>query len=913
MGAGWIIITVTVLCALSLFAVAYIGERRNLSNNALVYTLSLAVFCTAWTFYGSVGRAATSGIGFLPIYLGPTLVAILFPLLLRKMIRITKVNRITSIADFIASRYGKSTLLAGLVTIMAVVGTVPYISLQLKAIATSFEVLWESAVGPISSSPNFLANTGLVVALLLALFAILFGTRHADVTEHNSGLVLAIAFEAVFKLAAFLAVGLYVTFGLYEGFGDLFAPERLNLDQQQLLQFEAAGSYGDWGWLIFLSMMAILFLPRQFQISVLENTSERHLFKAMWAFPLYLLLINLFVLPIAFAGLQQQPTADADFYVLSLPLANDQLGLALLVYVGGLFAATGMVIVATVTLSTMISNDLIVPILLRWPRMGLANRPNLSPILLSIRRLAILAILLLAYGYYVAAGRVSLVSIGLISFAAVAQFAPALLGGIYWKRGNRLGAIAGLLSGFLIWAYTLPLPSLEQLGGLSLTFTAAGPFGIDWLRPYALFGSTIENPVTHSLVWSLVTNTLVYITLSLLSTQTIREHAQSSRFVDVFERSEELDQLMIWGQTPTVGMLQRLLHRFLGERRAETALKEWEGATDSSLQAVDDAPPSLVNHVEKVLASAIGSASAHVVIASMLTEASLTMDEVINLLEETSKVYRYSQRLEQQSRELEKRTAELRVANERLKELDQMKSDFVSHVTHELRTPLTSIRAFSEILSENGDLDLAQRREFLGIIRGESERLTRLINNVLDLSKIESGNAEWLLSDVDLIEVVKESFALVEQLFVDKGIKTELLLPPAVPTLRADRDRLVQVMLNLLSNAIKFCDEEKGRVSITLTATINTLTVSVGDNGPGIDEKDADLIFAEFQQVRNVTRGKPQGTGLGLPISRHIIEHFGGRLWVESEPGQGATFKFELPVLREQPPPELNPLQAWSV
>ena len=460
---GASIVVISFLYVGLLFAIALYGDKRANSGrsiiaNPYIYTLSLAVYCTSWTFYGSVGRAATSGIGFLPIYLGPTLMAALWWYVLLKMVRISKAHRITSIADFIASRYGKSHLLGGLVTIIAVLGIVPYIALQLKAISASFSTILQYPNSLVSAAPDalpFLQDNTFYVAMLLAVFTILFGTRHLDATERHEGLVAAIAFESIVKLIAFIAVGLFVTFGMFDGFDDLFSRATAIPELNALLvQGGAAGNYTTWASLTVLSMLAIILLPRQFQVAVVENVNERHLNKAIWLFPLYLLAINIFVLPIALGGLMHFPagTVDADTFVLTLPLSEGQTWLALLAFVGGLSASTGMVIVETIALSTMVCNDLVMPILLRLKALRLTERADLSNLLIGIRRAAIVLVLALGYVYFYLAGEAyALVSIGLISFSAVAQFAPAMLGGLFWKGGTRLGALTGLSAGFLIW------------------------------------------------------------------------------------------------------------------------------------------------------------------------------------------------------------------------------------------------------------------------------------------------------------------------------------------------------------------------------------------------------------------------------------------------------------------------------
>lgn len=892
-----------------LFAVAHYSDKRadegrSLTNNPYVYALSLAVYCTAWTFYGSVGRAASTGVGFLPIYLGPTLMAALWWFVLRKIIYISKANRITSIADFIASRYGKSTLLGGIVTIIAVIGIIPYISLQLKAVSISVTLLWhypDLSLPALSEIP-VLRDTGFYVALMMAAFAILFGTRNIDVTEHHQGVVVAIAFESLVKLLAFISVGIFVTFGVFKGFNDLFGQAVQYPELQALFTIgDGPHFYEDWAWLIFLSMMAIMFLPRQFQMAVVENVNERHLNTAIWLFPLYLLLINLFVLPIAFAGRLYFPNGQAipDMFVLLMPMVHDQALLTVIVFIGGLSAATGMIIVETIALSTMVSNDLLMPTLLQIPSLHMAERQDLPALLLRIRRGAIIVVVLLGYTYFRLTGEAfTLVSIGLMSFAAVAQFAPLILGGIYWKNGTRLGALIGLLAGFTVWAYTLPLPSLVQAGWLSGSFIEQGPFGITALKPYALFGLTSLSPVSHSLFWSMLANVAGYVGGSLIGRQSVIEHRQAKLFVDVYRQVVQEGQIHLWSGAASVLDLQMLLQRFIGRRRTNEALAEY--AQEQGVESVEalEATPELVEFAEKLLAGTIGAASARVAIASIVKEEPISVGEIIHMLDETSQIVTYSRRLEQKSRELEATTAELQAANERLKELDKLKDEFISTVTHELRTPLTSIRALTEILYDNPELNNDRRTHFLSIVLKESERLSRLINQVLDFAKIESGTFEWNLSEVDLRDVVQDALSSTQQLFQDENIRLDVETSEDVPPIVADRDRIMQVLLNLLSNAVKFTDDW---VAVRLQVEQDCLRLDVSDNGQGISPDRQEVIFEKFRQENKKVPGKAMGTGLGLPISRHIINHFGGELWVESEPGEGATFSFTLPLSTAQP------------
>jgi signal transduction histidine kinase len=312
------------------------------------------------------------------------------------------------------------------------------------------------------------------------------------------------------------------------------------------------------------------------------------------------------------------------------------------------------------------------------------------------------------------------------------------------------------------------------------------------------------------------------------------------------------------------------------------------------------ADADLVQFAETQLAGAIGGASARVMIGSVVQEEPPSIDEVMDILDEASQVRAYSRELERKSRELEAATTELRAANAQLQELDRMKDDFVSTVTHELRTPLTSIRSFSEILRDDPEAPLPERRRFLAIIVKETERLTRLINQMLEMAKIESGNAEWRTSELDMHDVIREAVEATSQLFREKGVALSLSLAESVPKVLADQDRLMQVLINLLSNAVKFSPGGQGKVEVRLSSARGALRVDVRDNGPGIDPSHHETIFEKFRQAGDAATGKPSGTGLGLPISRRIIEHFGGKLWVESIPGRGATFSFVLPL--EAPP-----------
>ena len=922
-----------------LFAIAFWGDKRaeagkSIISNPYIYALSLAVYCTAWTFYGSVGAASRSGAtGFLSIYLGPTLMMILGWPILRKIIHISKINRITSIADFIASRYGKSAAIAGAVTIIAVLGIVPYMSVQIKAISTSFQLISQYPdvymAKTVTSLPA-IKNTAFFVAILLALFAVVFGTRHLEATERHEGLVAAIAFESSVKLIAIISVGLFITYGLYSGFGDLFTQASLVPQIKQLFVMEVnASTFTGWYNALFLAMMAIFLLPRQFQVIVVENVDENHLKKAVWLFPLYLLAINIFVIPIAFGGMlyffeqcasdpvcqQELPqtfggilkfakgTVDADYFALTLLMAKKQQGLALFAFIGGMSAATGMVIVETIALSTMVCNELVMPVLLRLPFLKLEQKTDLSHLLLIIRRISILLIVLLGYLYFhYVVEYYSLVSIGMISFAAVAQFCPAVIGGIFWKGATRLGTLWGLLAGFFIWVYTLVLPSLAQAGFLSRELLTHGPFGIELLSPIHLFGLDVQhlgfNQYTHAVFWSMVVNCALFIGVSLFSRQNAMEQKQATLFVDVFKYSAESEKSSFWKASASVVDLRMLLERFLGKSRIHDAFSLYAREHHINWEQELIADAGLVSYAEKLLAGAIGSASALVMVRSVVDEEPLGMDEIMHILDETQQMIIYSQ-------ELEKATRDLEAANDRLKELDRLKNEFISTVTHELRTPLTSVRALAEIIQKSPDLDAEKHHKFVGIIIKESERLSRLINDVLDFQKIESGQIHWQMTRLDFREVIEDSVFSTGQLIEEKKIALMLDISKKPGFVSGDKDRLIQVMVNLISNAVKFCDPDNGRIKVGMRVVTDKtgdnknryLKVWVKDNGIGIGKDDQEIVFQEFRQVISRSKGRPGGTGVGLTITKHIIDSHDGRIWVDSELNKGATFFFTLPLV----------------
>ena len=628
----------------ALFAIAHVGENRGqrLMNGPLrpvIYALTLGVYCTSWTFLGSVGLSSRTGYDFIPIYLGPVLVIGVGYVFFARIVRLAKDNNISSIADFVASRYGKNQGVAATVTLIAVIGVLPYIALQLKAISASLEVFLASntavPLGGIGTklavSPVF-GDISLLVALVLAFFAIVFGTRQVDTTEHQDGLMIAVAMESAIKLMAFLAAGVFVTWWLFDGPSDLFNQVAAKPEVAKI--FNQTPDWGLWFTMTLLSAGAIIMLPRQFHVAVIENRSPADLRHAAWMFPLYLVAINLFVIPIAMAGLLTFPdgTIDRDLTVLALPLRDGAGVFALVVLIGGLSAATAMVIVECVALAIMISNDLFMPLVLS--RRAGASIKDMGTMILVVRRVAIVLVLLLGYAYYRAAGDAALASIGLLAFAAIAQIAPAFVGGLLWSRANARGAIAGLLTGLTVWAYTLLLPSFGPSNEFFGPIIRNGIFSIEWLKPDALFGLSI-NPLVHGVLASLAANILTFIGMSLTRRPNASERVQANVFVTP-ENSGAASSFRLWRSTVTVEELRQTVARYLGEDRTRAAFQSFATTSNLSADSTRDADAHTMRFAEHLLASAIGASSSRLVMSLMLRRRNLSSDAALRVLDDAS-------------------------------------------------------------------------------------------------------------------------------------------------------------------------------------------------------------------------------------------------------------------------------------
>ena len=645
---GWVVVVIALAYIGFLFLVASYGDRRHelvrgSRARLLIYPLSLAIYCTSWTFFGSVGVAARTGFDFLTIYIGPVLmVGLAYPLIIR-IVRLAKGQNITSIADFIAARYGKSQAVAATVALIAIVGMIPYIALQLKAVSSSVgTILAETSAGSVAAQP-LLGDIALFVALLMAAFAVLFGTRHIDATEHQDGLMLAIATESIIKLVAFLAIGVFVTFVMFPGPLTLFSTA---LQQPQmtavltrvppLTAFFATTA---------LSLFAIVLLPRQFHVAVVENRSEAEIRRAAWLFPAYLVLINLFVMPIAMAGLLTFPAggADGDMFVLALPLRAHSELFTLVAFVGGLSAATAMVIVESVALAIMVSNDIVMPFILTRRAERAGEPSDAGAQLLTVRRIAIFAILFLAYIYYRLAGPAQLASIGLLSFAAITQLTPVFFGGLIWRRGTAPGAIAGMTAGILVWAYTLLLPSISDAGMVGEHILSDGPFGLAWLRPQALFGLDLP-PLVHGVALSLVANIALYFGGSFARRPSAIERVQADLFVPT-SLAPIAPSFRLRRASVTVEELTATIARYLGEERTRESFASFAASRRVSLEPQAEADFQLLQYGEYLLASAIGAASSRLVLSLLLRKRTVSTKAALKLLDDANAAIHYNREI----------------------------------------------------------------------------------------------------------------------------------------------------------------------------------------------------------------------------------------------------------------------------
>ena len=886
----------------ALFAVAYFTLKhrptyRRLSRKSWIYALTLVIYCTAWTFYGSIGNAGKGGFSYIGVYLGPTLLAPLWGMVLVKMIRIAKHQRITSIADFISARYGKSSKLGILISLFSVIIIIPYISIQLKALTFSSKIITDGVFPAVQSSNQaFYLDPAFGFALAFGIFATVFGTIKLDPNEKHPGLVHAIAFESIVKIIAFLLGAICIVWFVFDGMSDIFT--QLESTEWALL-FSQIGephlSYSSWVVISLLSGIAFLLLPRQFHMAVVENRNVEHVYQATWMVPLYLLVISLLVIPVTGAGkLIFGTSLEADTFLLAIPLEHGYNLIGLVVFIGGLAAASGMLIVSLLSLSIMLSNNVLLPLLLKYQTQFDFFLQDLNRRLLELRRVAIFIIAILAYAFYqIITVNYSLVSVGLISFAGVAQFAPIFFLGMYWKKATSRGAIIGLISGMLIWMYCLPFAELLRLGYFNSDWLTYGPFHLSFLKPHALFGLNILDSISHGVFWSLSINILLFVGVSLLTKPSSVELAQA----DIFLHPEKYlhyrtSQLSPIRREASFSDLHKVLADILSEQKVQSMYVGFFGKKITK-PFPDTADSDLINYVETYLTGAIGSASTKIVLDYVVVHKPINVTELIEVLDQTHQVMEYSRALQDKTKELNLTADELRSANDQLMQLDVMKNEFISNVTHELRTPLTSIRSLAQTMLDY-ELTDQERKRFLEIIQGEAKRVGLLVNQVLDLRKLDR-EVEVTHHEINLEDMVSSILDLMQNQKENREIKVKL----ETSTVQGDGRMVKQILINLVQNAIKFTDSEKGVIQIDARQIGDRQVIVVEDNGIGIDVNDQEYIFNRFYQVRKAQLDKPKGSGLGLSICKKYMELMGGHITLESALDEGSTFTLSWPISPE--------------
>ncbi|MFH2145876.1 MAG: ATP-binding protein [Candidatus Omnitrophota bacterium] len=1046
------VITVFCLYMSILFVIALLVERRihfvkNLVNNPVIYSLGMAVYCTAWTYYGSVGKAATSGMLFITIYLGPTLTIIFWWTLLRKLVRIKSTYRITSIADFISARYNKSPAIAALATTIAFFGTLPYIALQFKAIFSTFKVITQTSA---DSSIGHGGNVTYIVVGLMILFTIIFGIRRLDPTERHQGMMVAVAIENTVQLFAFLVAGIFVCYFLYHGFGDILR----QFSESRFYPLMSAASNGNssftiWTTYTILAMSAIICLPRQFHTTVVENTNEKHIRTAMWFFPLYMFLINIFVLPIAMSGLLKgYSVSQADNFVLLLPLYHGKPWVALVVFLGGFSAATSMIMITSMTMATMITNHLLLP-MIGWFRWLGGLRRNL----LKCRWIAAAGFIIVGYWFGQLVGEsYMLVNIGLIAFAAVLQFAPVILGGIFWRRANKAGAIMGLSAGFIVWLYTLLIPSFVKSGWVSSFLLEKGPWGISFLNPEHLFGVVTLDPLSHSVFWSMLFNIGFYVLGAFYCKSSEEEQRHIDDFIGIsksvvpFAPAAEKENTVILNEKAE--RVENLFKQYFPVLESESMVKKCLCAqgieSREKISVVELA--GLQNEAEKLLAGSIGTAAAHKALQAgpLFTdkeslELSTTYADILATLkvapqelkrkvdfyqERTALLTQHAEELGGKVRELENQVAERkkaeealqeerrlfvggttvvfkwknepgwpveyvsqnvkgqfgytveefiekqilyasiihsedidwvtedikmhsrsgapyfeqeyriaradgqyrwiydftaviragdgqithyhgyvsditerREAQEKLEEAMEIKLKFISVVSHELRTPLTAIReGISLVLSGKAGGVTDVQKEFLEDVKSSVDRLTRLINDVLDFQKLEAKKMVFNLQPADINSVIAEATQQLAPLARERKLNLIVKLAQNLPQAKLDKDRITQVLTNLVDNALKYTERGDIIIGSAKDETRDGICVSVHNPGSEIKKEDIEKLFQKFEQLERGGKRKTGGTGLGLAICKEIIDQHGGKIWVVSKAGKGTTFNFTIPI-----------------
>lgn len=870
---SWFLFILVILYLGILFFIAYFAEKKRGSfwlNNPYFYSLSLAVYCSAWTYYGSIGVAAKSGLEFLTIYIGPVMIIPTWILINTKIVRISRVNKISSIADFISLRYGNHRTLGALVTVVCLFAIIPYLGLQIKAISESFHLLTQT-----QNSENIFFDNATYVVLIIALFSSYYGTRYVDASEKRLGIIAAVAIESLLKLIFFIILGLFVVYGVFNGFEDLYKQASQLPDFEKLNTIAGLEGSSNWFLLCLLSMTAIFLLPRQFHTAIIENRKEKHIKTAIWLFPLYLLLINFFVFPISWGGnvLFADQSVNTDFYSILIPQKMGNQFISAIVFLGGLSASISMIIISSISLSVMLSNNLIIPY--GWLNTFKINsESDNSKNIVNIRKFSIFILIILAFVFYkYLIVENSLFSIGLIAFVLIAQLSPSFFGAIFWRRGNFYGAVSGIIAGIVICYLELIIPNYFHTWQFYLK--------IDYI-----------SPIANTFFWGLLVNAGLYCIVSVSTIGNYRERNFAELYVDINDYIHNHENAYIWRGTANISDIQKILIKFLGEKKTEQALKIFNLKYNISDES-DTADARFIKFSENLLSGRIGTASAKILIEGVTKEDKISLPEVLKILEESKEHISTNKQLREQGLQLKNLSEDLQNANENLILKDQQKDDFLDSVAHELRTPITAIRATSEILLDDDEMPLEIKTEFLENIISEVDRLTEIINDILYLDKLEAGTLPLQISENNILETYQKVLKPLKQLMEQKKLHhTEInLLDDEI--LNYDEMKMIQVFQNILGNAVKFTPEQ-GIIQAKFRKKEDQIRISIFNTGKNIPEEDLEFIFDKFYQSKNQNTRKPMGSGLGLAICKKIIAAHQGKIAAKNKE-TGVVFEINLP------------------
>ncbi len=887
MMSSFALFVVVLLYLALLFVVAHLAEKKKSKlwiNNPYIYALSLAVYCTAWTYYGSIGVAATTGLNYLPIYVGPIVIIPAWIFINTRIVRISRINKISSLADFISLRYGNSRSFSAVITIVCLLAIVPYIGLQIKAISETFHLVTKTPV-----SQNILTDNATFVVVLIALFSSYYGTRYVDASEKRLGIISAIALESFLKLFFIIILGLFVIYFAFDGFSDIYEKASKFEDFKQKNTFNGIEGALNWMILCMISATAICILPRQFHTAIVENRQEKHIKTAIWFFPLYLLIFTIFIFPIAWGGrlLFNGQNVNPEFYSILIPQYFDNTLITVFVFLGGLSSCISMIIISAITLSIMLSNNLIIPYGLLG-KFKSENEIQNTRSITNIRKISIFALIIMAFAFYkYFILKTSLDSVGLISFVVIAQLAPAFFGALFWRRGTYKGAVIGLLAGLAICYFGLIIPQYyfsynqEFKGVLRDMYTVFDFFRIPYL-----------SKIPEIFFWSILINTGLFTTISVSVKGNYRERNFAELYVDVDKYIQNHENAFIWRGTAYVSDIKNILERFLGKKKTEQALRIFnlKYNIDSQTETADS---RFIKFSENLLAGRIGTASAKILIEGVTKEDKISLKEVLNILEESKENITLNKKLTEKSKELKQLSEELTVANESLIIKDRQKDDFLDSVAHELRTPITAIRSAGEILADDDDIPPDIKREFLNNIITESDRLSEIINDILYLDKLEHGEIALTIKKNDITETYRKALNPILHLIQQKDIQVSETNLLTESVFEYDEARMIQLFQNILGNALKFADQQ-GEIQTRFLKNENALNITIFNTGKPIPEEDLEMIFNKFYQSKNQNILKPTGSGLGLAISKQIIEAHGGIIYAENK-SSGVIFTISLP------------------